>query len=292
MMLKWTTALAVLVLVAVSASADEFIEPFSPLWGWNPPKVIGKVKTIAEKRYFLNGAAATQPKDLPDGVRNTFDDRGRIVEQAGLAPSNGKPYPPTTIKFDDKGRRTEIVFRSFSGDVNGSHVMTWDADGLGAKLVVNDAQNPEHKNVIRDTGDLTFDAQGRVTRIKYNQAGGGSRYFFYSYAPEGRLDSILTATKPDPAEATAKVTYKYNDKGFVAEEEQSRGQMKFGPLGAAATVEWKPAQKMEYTYEYDAQGNWVKRIEHLYERRVQRRRQAVFPDAADDRVRGVKRHVE
>ena len=188
-----------------------------------------------------------------------FDDRGRIVEQAGLAPSDGKPYPPTTIKFDDKGRRTEIVFRSFSGDVNGSHVMTWDADGLGAKLVVNDAQNSERKNVIRDTGDLTFDAQDRVTRIKYNQAGGGSRYFFYNYAPEGRLDSILTATKPDPAEATAKVTYKYNDKGFVAEEEQFRGQLKFGPPGTADTFEWKPAQKMEYTYEYDAQGNWVKR---------------------------------
>lgn len=261
-MRKWMIALLVAATAAVfsvrAARADEFIEPFSPLWGWNPPVIVGKVKTITEKRYFLNGAAATKPADLPEGVRNTFDDKGRIVEQAGLAPADGKPYPPTAIKFDDKGRRTEIVFRSFAGDVVGSHVLTWDADGMGGKLVVNDAQNAEHKNVIRDTAELAFDAQGRVTRIKYDAAGGGSRYFFYSYLPDGRVDSILTATKPDPATASQKVAYKYNDKGFVAEEEQLRGRIKFG-IGGADTIEWKPAEKMEYAYEYDAKGNWVKR---------------------------------
>lgn len=162
------------------------------------------------------------------------DPKGKVVERQVYAYSGGK--------------LAEIVERDDMGKVALRQVSTYGDDGLVREVTYYDAKKAVGRTVYH------YDAQGRGSETIYYMADGskaiapigpclGAHRMTYEYDDKGRSARVV-AYEADGA-LKKSWQYSYNSKGDIAEEKREDS--------------WS-YETSTISYEYDLQGNWIKRI--------------------------------
>jgi len=167
------------------------------------------------------------------------------------APRINTRFLEKIVAYDVTGRVTEEM-RSFGTDcVSSRHVFRYDPEGSrteaiysGKALAARDKSNPSQPPVTPLMHKQVFkvDAAGRRSEIdEYDDKGKLSGKTFYEYDNQARLNDIIQESDS----TRSRCEFKYNDKGLASEK----------TCGSATGIR----DRSQYTYEYDAKGNWIKR---------------------------------
>jgi hypothetical protein len=128
-------------------------------------------------------------KSLSTARRHVYklDDAGRTIEHA-VFDSDGSTASRFFYKYDDRGNKLEELFYSGNGSRTGKSVNVYDGNAKLLSQTSYDADDNVSWKIVN-----SYDAEGRKTELVHHQ-GGILRY---------------------------RITYKYDDKGRVKEEETS-----------------------------------------------------------------------
>lgn len=203
-----------------------------------------------------------------------------------------------SVTYDEKGNELERITSLAGGTLNGKEVRTYDAESnLIENVVWNDSDVHERQVYFYENEKLIridgYDADGKLewkqfnsygkdgllheekylitgkpfgrTTFKYDQTGNLSEAAFYS--PDGTKTIALIG----PCRSAHRVTYAYNEQrrpikvtnyepdGALKEGRQYSYNAK-GLVTSEAFEVHSSRQTYSYVYEYDAHGNWIKKI--------------------------------
>lgn len=153
--------------------------------------------------------------------------------------------PTYMLGFSRFGFDTDGYINEFDWAIeNGAKNVRKDTNG---RLVSFTMEIDECDEVTEYPASISRDADGRISKILYQDIN-----YIFSYSDDGRL---------------AKVTYRpnYNPEDYVVY------QMEYDPDGDLTTVFRSypdgsvNIHRFEYNQGKDANGNWVKRVEHLHQ---------------------------
>lgn len=200
----------------------------------------GQVKKTDREYDELNGAVRF--------VRVEVEDR----DESGASKTNTRFFEKI-VAYDVHGRLTEEIHGSGKGCVSSRHVFSYDAGGSrteaiypGTAPVAGDKSDPSqpaasfliHKQVFK------MDGAGRRSELdEYDNTGKLSGKSFYKYDDQGRIDLIVQENDS----TRSRCEFKYNDKGLASEKKCQYSD-------SSRSDRWR------YAYDYDANGNWIKRI--------------------------------
>ncbi|MBI5845625.1 MAG: hypothetical protein HZB23_13255 [Deltaproteobacteria bacterium] len=221
--MKKTMVLASVILtVSFLLSSTALAAPFSPLWEWEQPKLVGKVKVIEEyadnisRRIFYDKEGRrTEAQRLDDKgkVMNRFffvyDKEGNLVLLECYSKNNANPLRET-IYYVSKG----IIKLIDSFEHPRRAAFEYDEQKRIKDIIVMD-----HRGLTKAKWTFIYDDKGRFISERYTNMEGG-------YAGKKVLE--------------------YNDKGFISSQIVYNGKDQV-------------TSKRLYTYEYDRVGNWVKK---------------------------------
>ena len=168
-----------------------------------------------------------------------------ITEKKGEQAYYDKEDKPTIKKallYDNKGKMIELVEYTKEGNRRSSYKYVYDAAGNNTELVY-----------FREDGTMgsktlwTYDAKGNVTANSIETPGYATSYKRYTY------DSKGNRTEETWLDGNMQVTFRfvrsYDEKGNVTEEIKYKGDN-------------NPRDKTTWKYEYDNQGNWIKKTQY------------------------------
>lgn len=199
----------------------------------------GQVKKTDREYDELNGLVRFVRVESEDLRDQSVDSKAnaRVLEKIDL--------------YEMSGRLMEQI-RGFKSDcVSSRHVFSDNGDNSRTEAVY------WGKSLTADSADRS---QSPASPLKYKQVfkldGAGRRYEVNEYDATGKL--------------FGKVLYKYDDAGRVKEtvdgkdSRQERCEFKYDEKGLASEEScrysyYNGRERSEYAYEYDANGNWVKR---------------------------------
>ena len=193
----------------------------------------------------------------------------QIEESTVMIDSTGKNKPDSVIgvmMFDEKGYQTQYYSKDSAGTHVSEQVMSHNADGTFAELIVkkNGKQVSKLVTEVKDgkyTGGKNYDSTGKqdgyYTDLKTNEY--GQVYSGKQHTMDGKIKSTFDM-KYDGAnfiggtstDSTGKTTYTgvvtLNDKGDASEE-------------TTTTLEKDISKTEKFTYKYvlDDKGNWTER---------------------------------
>jgi len=158
-----------------------------------------------------------------------YDRSGRETEEVLFLGSseNSCAHTRRVFSYDDQDNRTEAIYRS-------------DAIILGNKSGAS--QSPNLTVTLKTV--FKWDDSGRRSEVtQYDSEGKLTEKWLYKYDDKGRVKEVVV---PDGNSVQSRCSYSHNDKGMISEEtcryERSGG-----------------VNKSAFTYEYDANGNWIKK---------------------------------
>ncbi len=195
---------------------------FSPMWEWDHPKLVGKVKEIEERSANVTHKIA-------------YDAQGRRTEAQRLD-QYGRIVSRYFFTYDKDGNL--ILIECFTGNNPNPLRETIYYAEKGIIKLIDSFESPRRAEFVYDDKKRIKDvvvmgAQG-LTKAKWT----------FLYDAQGRFAGE-TYTDLDGNYAGKRV-FVYNAEGFLAEQTTYNAQNQV-------------TGKRTYTYEYDKQGNWVKK---------------------------------
>lgn len=213
-----------------------------------PDRVAGKVESIENRPFFIDKAGK---ESMMSPTRIEFDEQVRVAKIWRLEAFNDKKASPTEIKYDDKGRKSEITFTDLTSAPLGKFSYAYSADGKSVDIA-------QTSNTDKDlpTAKVDLDDKGRTAAIQMNYKNEGDHFFTYTYNDQGHLAEIAVGKLKDGFHSQ-KIVFTYNEKGDLAKIETFMHQQKFENMMPKHFYE---ARNFEtYEYKYDDQGNWTER---------------------------------
>jgi hypothetical protein len=205
-----------------------------------PQDIKGKVKTIRLETATLTQEIGNQSEGNKGiATTTTYDAQGREDEEIRVTPT-GEVIIKITTLYNGQGKKTEQIIYDAKNTSIGRKTFVYDnSGGLTERVAYREKGTLQarttfvynDRNQIRET--VTYNARGAVTeRVGYGYDGQGNKNEEISYYADGSIDR--------------RRIFIFNDQNAVEMVEYN------------AKGEW--LKKEKYEYEFDAQGNWTKRI--------------------------------
>jgi hypothetical protein len=219
---------------------------------FNKYELTGNVKEVIQESYY-SGDNFGEPVKIKFKGREdySFDINHNILSYTSYSLYNDDLTPNFHIGFkltyiyDDKNSCIEIRYYNEKGDIFSTSVYNYkneyvEVEGFssGGKKSKWTEKIDKNRNIIEDKDKTRFIYDSRNNLIEVIYSENSRRVYEYN---DGKLTSEI---RIDESKETPWRTIKYNDKGFI-DEVISLGD------------------KYTYQYEYDTQGNWVKKLEFL-----------------------------
>jgi YD repeat-containing protein len=170
--------------------------------------------------------------------------------------SYGAPGVTTiTTIYDERDRSREVLFRDGSGGIIRSITLERDPDG---RVVTEEAQNVGPFVIPDFPTEMSAEDRGKMQALA--QHAFGTIRTTYDYDAGGRL---ISRTEQMGLLGEERIAYEYDERGNpIAEFHESvNREMQLnahgGPTSGGDTTR---LQDIQFSYEYDASGNWTKRI--------------------------------
>lgn len=231
------------VIVSLSQSSTKqiaFKEPDDDL-----DQFIGKVKSINVEieeheftSHFLDFANRYKRKLFQT---SQFDREGRKVEKFNYR-IDGVPLPKTTYSYDKSGRLVkESHYSAVSGQPYLETLYTYGPNGHLMEVI---GENIE-KGELLSRRTYSHDEKRKYTEVtEYDWNSVVRSKVGFVWTEKGELKEVIGLSQK--GEILGKGVVSYDEKGNVVE------------VTSTSTDESQP-KKVKYSYEFDLQGNWVKR---------------------------------
>jgi YD repeat-containing protein len=201
----------------------------------------------------------------------TYDDKGQKIAQSRFADS-GAYHERLTYAYNPAGQLTEMA-AYYSEVLNQRHLKTYDGRGKLLKEVSLNYQFPEQNSTV----EYVYDKSGRVTegrvdteilwskvQTRYDAKGRVAQHETFM---EYKKTNVRQSHAPEPG----KEVFRYSDRDQVLEEAfyAPDGRLtrktvstynEVGNLVEQLYVR-KGSDDLKVSYEYDLQGNWVKKMQ-------------------------------
>lgn len=288
-----TKILTLIALFPFLAGAQSYHERFEPVSQskhlLKDFELTGKVKEVVSEKLTKDSAGNYVPDEYGTKEIYRFDDKGRLTEKIVLLKGDSDMYSDTFSKdyytynadgklatvtpnenyvYDDKGRLIEI---SATGNNPEKRTYTYDEKG---RLIVDECSrfkdvydyNGGSENILTCTfndADLSFDLSGVITyrywesghvkskTMKRNDRNHHFRDYIMTYYEDGKLSMISTGDTTNINLNSGRTSYFYNDKGLLKHTDSYNVYLGEGDA----------LSKVDYSYEYDENGNWKDRLE-------------------------------
>ncbi len=202
----------------------------------------GNVKSITTTRYEIKGA---EKGEISTKQIDKYNERGNLMEQFGhgiLKYSFG-PLKKTTFKYDPKGTRLEENKYNADGSLDLKTKFTYDENGDPvAETQYNSDGSVWWKYIYK------YDARGNQIQSNGFEKGEIEQKDAWIYKYDDKGNQIEVSTYNTEEGLRIEHTYTYNENGIMMEDNN---------WNADGTL-WS---KTTYIYEFDANGNWVKKTE-------------------------------
>lgn len=236
---------------------------------WKELGLKGKVKSLQTQetyRYKKNGKDFT-PWEKTYSKSYLFDKTGRYTEFEEKSSNGSSTYKvkytnnlkekkitqaffdkennPTitkTVSLDDKGRSIELVEYTKEGKLDRSYVYSYDDKGNNNTLTGKKADGQ-----ISSKYTWNFDDKNQKTDQKLETPGYANSYISWRYDTKGNQTD--EAWYDGKKQMTFRFERVYDDKGNKIEESKYKNGDAF-------------LDKVAWKYEYDKQGNWIKRTQY------------------------------
>jgi hypothetical protein len=232
----------------------------------------GTVKSVRiEQAHFeeeISGEVVESPRTISQSI--SYNHRGNYEEIAHYD-NMGVLVWNWAVKYDLAGTRQE----EFSYEANGTSRSVYKYSSNGRKCRVTE-YNPDGS--LSSWHVSVYDSNGNETSRKhYDVDGRLIGNYVYKYDQKGRkVEEIVYGRNATPAHTARKRTYTYDSKGNLSEMwayERPRGGFlgkriyKYDDDGNLVEEYYvggdgKTRDRSTYSYEFDSQGNWIKRITH------------------------------
>jgi YD repeat-containing protein len=201
----------------------------------------------------------------------TYDDKQRKIEQSRFADS-GAYHERITYTYNPAGQLTEMAVY-YSQALTQKHLKTYDGGGKLVKEVSISYQSPGQNSTVL----YLHDKSGRVieTRVDTEILWSKTQTIYDAKGQVAQRETFMEYKKRNVSQSHApepgKIVFRYNDRNQVLEEAF------YAPDGALTrkTVSTynevgnlieqfyfnKGSDDVKISYEYDSQGNWVKRMQ-------------------------------
>lgn len=230
--------------------------------------LVGAVHTVVTEAAQLvrhNGQWQEEGQVRVDA--SVYDANGNVTEKLSYHPDGTLAVRATRV-YDAAGKLTKETLSNPDGSLWRTALYSYDAAGHLREVAHYAADGSP---LFRDVH--AYDAQGNLVEFSSVEPDGTPlRKSVYAYGPQGRVveKKVYDASDPSP---TARNTYTYDAAGRLRE------LATYGRAGTLSSkwvyaydargnqVEWvayqpdgSVSQKQTYTYEWDAAGNWVKKV--------------------------------
>lgn len=288
-----TKILALIALIPLFAGAQTYHDRYEPV---SKSKhllkdfgLTGQVREVISEKLTRDSAGNYVPDQYGKKEILRFDNQGRLTEKIVLLRGDANSYSDTFSKdyytynaagklasvtpnekytYDDEGRLIEI---STTGNNPKSRTFTYDEKG---RLIVDECSrfkdafdyDGDSENILTCTyndTNLSFDLSGVITyrywetghikskTMKRNDRKHHFRDYIMTYYEDGKLAMISTGDTTNIEINSGRTSYFYNEQGFLKHTDSYNVYLGEGDA----------LSKVDYTYEYDENGNWKNRHE-------------------------------
>jgi hypothetical protein len=199
----------------------------------------------------------------------TCDAKGRISEIRYLS-ADGSLAKRITYEYDEKGRERERADYFSDGILERKETYSYDDEGNLIEEIEKQQVHPEHFNpkrydvyVITKTTHKYDDKGNKIADILFFPDGSLSATWTYSYDSNNQMVKHTRIDKEGRLQD--QYIYKYDDDGKLVEEihyanfcYHQDGRMCEGSVNSGDGIFYYVTKT---TYEYDRQGNWIKKPE-------------------------------
>lgn len=233
------------------------------------------------ERFGLSGAIESvkttvlQGDNYMDNYLAEFSPKGLLTSVTNFAPDSTILFS-TTYRHDNKGRLTGITECDMDGDENGEYRYTYDGKFLSLCTHIGESSEEdcrwEHENDGKHITRTVFYSDGVLETISENSWEGMTRHETvktqedsligtaeYVYLKE---DKPVSITSNDTA-----ISIEYNEKGLPVKSVNAL-------ISTDGNLAWDPMMVQDeeniYEYEYDTQGNWIRRKEYIGKNKILR----------------------
>jgi hypothetical protein len=268
---KSIIAVLILLLIIVSFVSGRVFTPSSLAKernDWSTQKLKGKVKSIEEKLFYLEGDG--EKKIHIDNYR--YNETGKMIEHNAInfqGNSNGELITKDTFEYDSNGNL--IGKNQYNPPTGSKFSSTYLNDDKGNNVEEHNENSNENVVVIKYSNK--YDSKGNLIEVTGLKNGDiNSRTITYKYNSVGKVVEIINNSQ---AEITS---FNYDSKGNITEEYCIIGgsivkykyTYKYDNEGHEVEKlvydhEGKPSFKNNYKYIFDKVGNWVKKSTFLDE---------------------------
>lgn len=239
---------------------------------WNKHKLRGRVKSLHSEVANRSESSGRRSEETRRPLSTTaFNENGCVVKELRYD-LDGHLSEIGFTKYDANGNRIEVIFQNPRGGLLSSLVYEYDEAGELLGCVSTQA----HGLIIKQRSRATYDQAGNKTGELWRYEDGTlSRKYVYKYGPSGQLAEQLLYTYDDDGSIEEKISSIYDQMGNVIESAcfdkddrpiEDRNEYKYNDDGEAierATFDLKGDlySTTSYSYDFDAQRNWIKRLE-------------------------------
>ena len=214
-----------------------------------PEKWVEGERILTEiAQYKVDGELKERTAYHPDGssavrVVRAYNDAGRVKTEQLYNPGDTL-WRKMTYTYNEAGQLIEVVSTDTDGDVWFRDVYAYNQAGQPSQV---DHHDPDGSFLHRAT--YTYNPQGKIVARSLLDAD-GSRISsnVYAYETDGKLGKMNEVTTHGRTRSLAsRWVYAYDERG---------NERKWIAYKADGSIR----RKEVYAFEYDARGNWVKRI--------------------------------
>ena len=207
----------------------------------------GPVKKVIKETYNLVDKFGTVTQELEGRAVSQYNRKGTRTEVINYDENeNIKSRAVYVVSVD--GIAAGGTRYNAWGAVESKWTYTYEANGVAERMIQR-TYNPDGS--LDSVLVYNYDAGGRMAEsVIYNADGTLSARIVNSYNMQGNM--VETNLYGAKGELNARITYTYNEQGY---------QIESSSVLYLNGVEWLPAQNRYSEYEFDAHGNWIKRVE-------------------------------
>jgi hypothetical protein len=251
---------------------------YGPIWSQDIKKkktdieeggLFGKVKQVKLNCFAADEKSGNAIEDNRCDDNNyliIYNDKGNAIEVS--VHSSGWRNEKKLFKYDNDRNLIELNIFDASNDLSGSYKYNYDVSGnkTGSKYYGTD-------NSFKKRESYKYDNKGNaIEQIEYNSNDRLILRHVYKY--DGKGNQVESSTYSSLASLEERYTHKYDDKGNRIETNaydsngnlESKGTWTYDKYNNPIQNNWFNKKGVlssayRYEYEYDQQGNWIKKIE-------------------------------
>ncbi|MBI4945653.1 MAG: hypothetical protein HY840_04545 [Bacteroidetes bacterium] len=200
-----------------------------------------KGNVLEVKNFGSNGSVGSS-------YTHQYNDQGMLTKT--IAYNQGYLWITETLQYDSKGNITEDISNYADGSLKSKQLYKYDAKG---NLIEENEYSPSDSNLFPkgtsccNVHRYAYDDKGHKTE-ETDYDSNGDLAGVNKFDSKGNRIELHIYMKFDNKNSGSNSVYKYDDMGSIIEEQ----------------TDWTDGtfhSRNKYTYDYDKQGNWVKKIE-------------------------------